>query len=535
MILYCVCRGALFAMVCLPGPMRSLTSGEVVRTLSSPYLGNTLSLLRRHAPLVWLWLVVGLGLLTVWILLDPRISSSYRAPEARLITETAIVFVGTGVVALSLSRFLNSGFVIDAAMAFAFLVLAAPNIGQGLILPVSGADLFGSEDNGMYVWTVSRIIAFFILLISVVYFKDRAVPGERRWQVLARGFPLLLLGVAGYALFSVFRPELPDLFTASGRTMLATGANAQGAFVEVTGLQIALQMALTGLVALTCFLFVATRLRDAPQDRFQRWVGMSLIFATFSQLHYAIYPSVYSPTITTGDMLRLTFYAVLLAAICAEYLRYQRCMRELTALEERAHIARDIHDGAAQGLSFVLASLAQTLHEGVAAPLAQRLTRWREILSEAQESLRDAVAALGPASSNQDLGQRISAFCQDFSRRYGMEVDFRCVGSPGALPPPKDRELLFLLAEALHNVHKHAETPQATVVLEAQPQWLVLRVSDNGVGLPLPDQEGAQGADSTRYGYASMTDRANRLAGSLLITAEGQKGTTVQLTIPRQH
>jgi nitrate/nitrite-specific signal transduction histidine kinase len=95
--------------------------------------------------------------------------------------------------------------------------------------------------------------------------------------------------------------------------------------------------------------------------------------------------------------------------------------------------------------------------------------------------------------------------------------------------------LLFLLAEALHNVHKHAETPQATVVLEAQPQWLVLRVSDNGVGLPLPDQERAQGADSTRYGYASMTDRANRLAGLLLITAEGQKGTTVQLTIPRQH
>jgi len=515
--------------------MGNLTSGEVVRTLSGSYPGSTLSLLRRHAPPVWLWLVVGLGLLTVWILLDPRIGFSYHAPEARLITETAIVFIGTGVIALSLSRFLSSGLVIDAAIAFVFLVLAVPNIGQGLILPVSGADLFGSEDNGMYVWAVSRIIAFSILLISAAYFRDRAIPGERRWQVLARGFPLLLLGVTGYALFSVFRPELPDLLTASGRTMLATGANVQGAFVEVTGLQIALQMALTGLVALTCFFFVATRLPGPPQDRFHRWVGMSLIFATFSQLHYAIYPSVYSPIITTGDMLRLAFYAVLLASVCAEYLRYQRSMRELTALEERAHIARDIHDGAAQGISFVLASVAQTLHEGVASPLAQRLARWREILSETQDSLRDAVCALGPASSSQDLGQRISAFCQDFSRRYGMEVDFRCVGSPGALPPPKDRELLFLLAEALHNVHKHAETPQATVFLEAQPQWLVLRVSDNGVGFPLPGQECAQGADSTGYGYASMTDRANRLAGLLLITSEAQKGTTVQLTSPRQH
>jgi len=194
----------------------------------------------------------------------------------------------------------------------------------------------------MYVWTVSRIIAFFILLVSVVCFEDRAIPGERRWQVLAAGgFPLLLLGVANYTLFFVFRPEVPDLLTASGRTMLATGANVRGAFVEVTSLQIALQLALTGLAALTCFLFLVTHVQEPPQGRFHRWVGMSLIFATFSQLHYAIYPSVYSPAITTGDMLRLAFHAVLLAAIGAEYLRYQRSMRELSALEERTRMARD--------------------------------------------------------------------------------------------------------------------------------------------------------------------------------------------------
>jgi signal transduction histidine kinase len=466
--------------------------------------------------------------------LDPRVSFSYHGPEARLITETAIVFIGTGVVALSVARFLDSGFVIDAAIAFSFLVLALPNMGLGLILPVSGADLFGWEDATIYVWTVSRITAFLVFLASAVYFEDRAIPADRRWQVLATGgFLVVLLGTVTYTLFFVFRPELPDLLTASGRTMLATGANLRGAFVEVTSLQIALQLALTGLVALTWYVFMVARLPHPPQHRFYRWVGMSLIFATFSQLHYAVYPSVYSPTITTGDMLRLAFYAVLLAAVCAEYLRYQRSMRELTALEERAHIARDVHDGAAQGLSFVLASLAQTLHEGVPAALAQRLTRWREVLSDAQESLRDAVSALGPPSSSQDLRQRLSLFCQGFSRRYGMEIDFRCGGSPGALPPPRDRELLFLLAEALHNVRKHAATPEATVVLEGPPRCLILTVSDNGVGPPLPDQELAQGADSTGYGYASMTERASRLGGSLLITSEVQKGTTVQLTIPR--
>lgn len=69
-----MCSAVLFVMVIPSGPIGTLTLGEVVRTLSRSYLGSTLSLLRRQAPPVWLWLVVGLGLLTVWILLDPRIS-----------------------------------------------------------------------------------------------------------------------------------------------------------------------------------------------------------------------------------------------------------------------------------------------------------------------------------------------------------------------------------------------------------------------------------------------------------------------------
>jgi signal transduction histidine kinase len=528
-----MCAGVFSRKGCAGQPRGCVPPKEGVRTLTSWSAETGFSRLRRRAPPAWSWLVIALGALTVWILLDPRVSFSYHGPEARLITETAIAFVGAGVVALSLSRFINSGFLIDAAVGFAFLILALPNIGQGLILPVTRVDLFDWEDAGMYAWTVSRITAFLVLLISAAYFGDRAIPADRRWQVLARGLPLLLLGAATYTAFLVFRPQLPDLLTASGRTMLATGANVRGAFVEVTSLQIALQLTLTGVAALTCCLFLMMHVQEPPQGRFHRWVGMSLIFATFSQLHYAIYPSVYSPTITTGDMLRLAFYAVLMGAVGAEYLRYQTLMRELTALEERTRIARDVHDGAAQSLSFILASLAQTLQEGVPAALGQRLTRWREVLGDAQESLRDAVSALGPPSSSQDLRQRLSLFCQGFSRRYGMEINFRCVGSPGALPPPKDRELLFLLAEALHNVRKHAATGEATVVLEGPPRCLILTVSDNGVGLPFPGQEPAQGADSTGYGYASMTERAGRLGGSLLITSEVQKGTTVQLTIPR--
>jgi signal transduction histidine kinase len=480
-----------------------------------------------------LWVSLALGGLTVWILVDPRISFSYHAADARLITETAVAFVGVGVMARSLGRFLQSGAAIDGAIVLAFLALSLANIGQGVVLPALGIDVSDREDAGIYVWSLSRLVAFLILLGSIVYGTGRTTASARRWQVMVIGGALVLLvGGLSYGLFYAFDTEVPGLLTASGRAILATGSDVQGAFLEVTGVQMAIQFALTGLVALTCLrFFMARELTNGRSDSFHTWVGMSLIFATFSQLHYAFYPSIYSQTITTGDLLRLAFYAMLLTALTAEYLQYQRSMREVAVLEERARIARDIHDGAAQGLSFVLASLAETVHDGVAPALRTRAGRWMEILSDAQENLRDAITVLGPCCGG-DPERMISAFCRDFSRRYGVQIDFQCVGHASALPSPKDRELLLVLAEALHNLRKHGDSSQAVVLLQAQPRRLDLRVSGKGAGSPLPEQGAGQAVDSTRYGCGSMAERARRLQGSLSITSDAATGTTVQLTVP---
>jgi signal transduction histidine kinase len=494
--------------------------------------------LSQVRPAAWvrmpgLWVSVALGALTVWILLDPRIGFGYRAADARLITETAVAFVGVGVMGRSLWRYLESGAAIDGAIVLAFLALSFAHIGQGLVLPALGIDVSDRQEAAIYVWSLSRFAAFLILLGSIVYGAGRTTPSARRWQVMVIGGALVLLaGALSYGLFYAFDTEAPRLLTASGRAMLATGIDVRGAFLEVTRLQLVLQSALTGLVALTCILFFAVREpSDQRSDGFHRWVGISLIFAAFSQLHYVFYPSIYSPTITTGDLLRLAFYAILMMALSAEYLQYQRSMREVAVLEERARIARDIHDGVAQGLSFVLGSLAETVHDGIAPALRARVGRWMEILSDAQENLRDAITVLGPCCGG-DPERMISAFCRDFSRRYGVEIDFQCVGHPGALPSPKDRELLLLLAEALHNLRKHGDSSRAVVLLQAQPRSLDLRVSGKGVGSPVPERGAGQAVDSTHYGGHSMAERARRLQGSLLITSDAAGEVSVQLMMP---
>jgi signal transduction histidine kinase len=497
------------------------------------------ALLRQGRSVAWVrvpgvWVSAALGGLTVWILLDPRISFSYHAADARLITETAVAFVGVGVMGRSLRQFLESGLAIDGAIALAFLALGIANIGQGLVLPALGIDLSGRQDAAIYVWSISRFAGFLILLVSILCAKGRTVPVARLWQVMVIGGALVLIvGALSYGLFYAFDTEVPSLLTSSGRTMLATGADVRGAFLEVTRLQLGLQSALTALVVLTCVLFFTAREPyEQRPDSFYRWVGIALVFAAFGQLHYVFYPSIYSATITTGDLLRLAFYAMLMMAVSAEYLRYQRSMRQLAALEERTRIARDIHDGVAQGISFVLASLAETVHEGVAPALRERVGRWTEILSDARDNARDAVTALGPCCG-EDLERMISVFCQDFSRRYGVQIDFQCVGHPGTLPSPRDRELLMLLAEALHNVRKHGETSQAVVVLEALPQKLDLRVSGKGLRPPLLEGKAGQAVDSSHYGRQSMAERARRLQGSLLVGSEAATGTSVQVLIPR--
>jgi len=129
------------------------------------------------------------------------------------------------------------------------------------------------------------------------------------------------------------------------------------------------------------------------------------------------------------------------------------------------------------------------------------------------------------------LGDRLAQFCRDFSDRYGMQIELECPEGVLQLPSPHERELLLMLGEALHNVRRHSGTHQASVGLCVQQRYVVLRVSDKGCGMAV--QAGGEKADGAHFGLTSMTDRAVRLGGTLVVTSEPQLGTTVKITIPR--
>jgi len=99
------------------------------------------------------------------------------------------------------------------------------------------------------------------------------------------------------------------------------------------------------------------RLAQRHRDEFFGWLATAAVFAAASHVNYFLYVSWLSQFISIGDVLRLCFYVVLLAGCAREIWSYWRALSEAEVLEERRRIARDLHDGLAQELAYLLRNL----------------------------------------------------------------------------------------------------------------------------------------------------------------------------------
>src|SRR5206468_9732897 len=97
-----------------------------------------------------------------------------------------------------------------------------------------------------------------------------------------------------------------------------------------------------------------TQIAERSRDELLLWLGAGCAFSAFARVNYFIFPSLYSEWVYTGDALRLSFYALLFVGAAREIGIYQRAYAEARVLEERRRIARDLHDGLAQELAFMV-------------------------------------------------------------------------------------------------------------------------------------------------------------------------------------
>jgi signal transduction histidine kinase len=217
------------------------------------------------------------------------------------------------------------------------------------------------------------------------------------------------------------------------------------------------------------------------------------------------------------------------AAIALTNARLYERSRELSVLQERSRLARELHDAVTQKLFSIRA------HARAAAVLAARdpadLARVRseiEVIgtvgAEAHAELRAVIDGLAPPDLEAaGLAGSMRSYVVLAGRAYGIPVAFTAADLP-ALGTPVEAALYRVGQEALHNALRHAGAGSVRVALSRTGRRVVLEVADDGHGF-------APGMPSGGLGLASMRERAAAAGGALTVRS-GPAGTQVRMTVP---
>ena len=202
---------------------------------------------------------------------------------------------------------------------------------------------------------------------------------------------------------------------------------------------------------------------------------------------------------------------------------------DVATLRERERLARDLHDNLGHSLVTLTVQL-----EAIQRLLPVDLDRARPLLEDMKTLSRSSTEALRRSLANlrasglgdKSLTQAMESLCADVGRRTGLKIDCQIAAGADGLPPAVVEALWHVAQEGLTNVEKHAQAHYVGVSLRLEPQLAVLRVSDDGGGLP-PDAEGRPG----HYGLRGLRERVEGVGGTLLLTTAQPKGAIVEARV----
>jgi signal transduction histidine kinase/ligand-binding sensor domain-containing protein len=212
---------------------------------------------------------------------------------------------------------------------------------------------------------------------------------------------------------------------------------------------------------------------------------------------------------------------------------HQVRQRFALVLEERARLAREIHDTLAQGfvgISSQLDAVALTLknHTDLAAKhleLARKMAR--HSLTEARRSVMDLRDS---ALEGQELPAALSEAARQWTAGSPVHVQVDVSGNDGRkLPEEMEQNLLRIAQEAVTNAVKHAHAKEVRIRLDLEPSRLSMVIADDGNGF---EQTEAFSEIGGHFGLLGMRERAERIGGELHLASQPGGGTKVEVTVP---
>ncbi len=449
----------------------------------------------------WLWgeilLTTLLGAGLALFIAYPGLRTQYDEPQMRLVLATTTSLAGLLVALLATVRFsvegrrtdllLASGFFVSSVSAAVFFV--GPMLGGGRLERPEG-------------WTAivgGMLGQAFVAAAPFVHggtrTRDRAIVNA----LAATGLVLL----AAWLLLRAAAPSLPALAPSGGSTFQPFG------LTTTFGLQ-----AFIDLVAVVGW---GLRYRQRADD-LARWLALGFTLQLFASLHLARAPLHGTTYVAESDFLLVLSFAVMLlgtsrAILASEFGR--------AVAEERARVAREIHDGLAQYL-FAVSTHAQMLSSG--APREEVVPQLRQAAALAQQEARFAILALSSASGTAPFDAALRRYVEFLTADGELDVELD-VDPAIRLAPDEQIEIFRIVQEGLANVRKHAHAGRAWVTIAQRGSGeRHVTIRDDGMGF-----DGGQTAAG--QGLRNIRARAESIQGGFSLRTRPGLGTALEVVL----
>lgn len=226
--------------------------------------------------------------------------------------------------------------------------------------------------------------------------------------------------------------------------------------------------------------------------------------------------------------IQLVELSVLLLSMAMDYHRRDQEVRRIALLEERAAIARELHDSLAQSLSFMKIQIARLQSNSGQSHAGDSnvavISELRDGLDNAYRELRELLTTFRVHMDVRGLSFAIQSAIDEFSQRSSLSIslDNRLVNC--RLTVNEEFHILHVVREALSNVVRHSGARNVAIALVYQSNGSVMiTIDDDGVGYtPTNDVQ-------DHYGQSIMRERAYSLGGSVEVLPRRRGGTRVRL------
>jgi signal transduction histidine kinase len=211
-------------------------------------------------------------------------------------------------------------------------------------------------------------------------------------------------------------------------------------------------------------------------------------------------------------------------------------LQHAAADEERARLARDLHDGVIQALASAglrLEGIKRQLADSPQAALAT-IGEIQDLLAAEQRDLRTFIQdpqVRGVKAGSTALEDRLAEICERVERSWDLAVTLEVDGDASRVPAPLAHEVDRIVHEALTNAAKHGQARTARVRVAVNDDGATLTVADDGHGFPFHGQLDDATLRERRLGPVTLKQRIDAAHGSLHIDSR-PTGARLEIHLP---